>query len=113
MENCLFCKIATGKEGTKLIFQDRRVSAFNDIAPKAPIHILIVPRIHLTSVAEMTREHEPLIGYMINVARKIADEQKISSDGYRLVFNTRAHGGQVVDHIHLHLLGGHRLGSMV
>ncbi len=112
MHDCLFCSIAAGEKGP-LRFEDDAVAAFDDIAPKAPVHILIVPKRHIESVAALTDGDEPLVGRMVRTAQRLAEDLGIADDGYRLVFNTRNHGGQIVDHIHLHLLGGQPLGRMV
>ena len=113
MNNCLFCKIAQGELKTTFRYEDGQIVAFNDIHPKAPVHVLIVPKTHIASIAEMGEPDERLIGHMHYVAKQIAEELDIAENGYRLIFNTRAHGGQEIDHVHLHLLGGQRLGSMV
>ena len=105
-QDCIFCKIINGElEGT-LVYSDEEVVAFNDINPKAPIHILIVPRKHIVSVAEMERGDEFLVGHMIEVARILAAENRIDEKGYKLLINVGREGGQVVPHLHLHLLGG-------
>lgn len=113
MEKCLFCSIANGSRKTELRYQDDVVAAFDDISPKARIHVLIVPKKHIDSVATLTGGDEAIVGHMVKTAQSLAEKLGIANDGYRLVFNTRSHGGQVIDHIHLHLLGGQRLGSMV
>lgn len=113
MPNCLFCQIASGKKPSAKRFEDELVVAFDDIAPKAPVHILIVPRKHIASVAELEKGDEKLVGHMVRVAQKLAEDLNIAEQGYRLVFNVRSHGGQIIDHIHLHLIGGQKLGSMV
>lgn len=113
MDNCLFCKISSGQTKAMFRYEDELVAAFDDIAPKAPVHVLIVPKKHIESTATLEDSDEQVAGHMIRTAQKIAEEMGIADNGYRLVFNTRHHGGQVVDHIHLHLLGGQRLGSMV
>ena len=113
MNNCLFCKIASKQMQTKLEFEDNEIVAFADINPKAPVHLLIIPKKHITSVAELSDDDAVLIGKMIIVAKILAEEKGINETGYRLVFNTKKNAGQVVDHIHLHLLGGGSLGSMV
>lgn len=113
MQTCIFCKIITKEIPSQLLYEDDEVVAFADINPKAPIHILIVPRKHIPNVDELKPEDEKLVGKLIYTAQKIAREKGIAKSGYRLVFNTRAHSGQEVDHIHLHLLGGQPLGSMV
>ncbi len=110
--DCLFCGIAQGAVPSTRVFADERLVAFNDIHPVAPTHVLIVPRAHIASVADMTADHAGLIGEMVLRAKAIAEERRIDRDGYRLVFNVRSHGGQVVDHIHLHLIGGNKLGRM-
>lgn len=86
--------------------------AFNDRDPKAPIHILVIPRQHVANVDELDPADEKLVGVMVYAAQKIARDVGIAEAGYRLVFNVRAHAGQTVDHIHLHLLGGRRLGPV-
>lgn len=114
--DCLFCKIASNPPAggpTKFEYEDEDIVAFNDINPKAPVHILIIPKKHITSVAELEKINECLIGKMIYVAKQLAEEKGIADTGYRLVFNTRKHAGQIVEHIHLHLIGGQELGSMV
>ena len=112
MENCLFCQISSGQISTELIYEDEFVVAFNDIHAKAPVHILIVPKKHIASVDELNIEDSLLVGKMVMTAKKLAQDKNISQDGYRLVLNTRSHAGQTVDHIHLHLLGGKKLGPM-
>lgn len=86
--------------------------AFWDINPKAKVHLLIVPKRHIRSIIELKDEDAPLIGKMVLVAKKLAEKKGIADDGYRLVFNAGKHSGQIVDHIHLHLLGGGPMGSM-
>jgi len=113
MRDCLFCTIAHKEKPATLRYEDDQVVAFDDIAPKATVHILVVPKRHIASTAEMTDADEPLIGHMVNSAKHLAESLGIADDGYRLILNTRAHGGQVIDHIHLHLLGGQPLGPMV
>lgn len=113
MADCLFCKIATKQIPTKLVYENEELAAFNDISPKAPVHILIVPKKHIESVATLKDDEALLVGKMILLAKKIAQEKKIAESGYRLVFNTRKNSGQIVEHIHLHLIGGKQLGGMV
>lgn len=111
-DGCLFCGIVEGTVPSTRVFADDRLVAFEDIHPVAPTHILIVPRAHIASVADMTDEHKELVGEMVVRAKTIAEERGIDRDGYRLVFNVRSHGGQVVDHVHLHVIGGKKLGRM-
>jgi len=111
--DCIFCKIADGTIPKEFLFDDGEVMAFPDIHPAAPVHLLIVPRDHvMRSVAEMEDGQEALLGRMLKVAKRLAEEQGIDTDGYRLVFNVRHHAGQEVDHVHLHLLGGQPLGPL-
>lgn len=111
--NCLFCKIAKREVPSTTIFEDEEFYVFPDIHPKAPVHLLIIPKDHvMRSIAEMTDDQEAMVGQMLSLAKRLAEEQGIADDGYRLVFNVRKHGGQEVDHLHLHLLGGQRLGPL-
>lgn len=112
MDQCLFCQISSGKVSTNYEYNDDQVVAFLDLHPKAPIHILIVPKKHVSSVDALEPDDFALVGHMIKIAQTIARDKKINHDGYRLVFNIRSHAGQTIDHIHLHLLGGQKLGSM-
>lgn len=109
---CLFCQIVDKKIPASIVFEDDELTAFNDINPKAPVHILIVPKKHIATIDHLEPGDELLIGQMVYVAQKIARDKGISENGYRLVFNVRSHGGQIVDHIHLHLLGGQPLGHI-
>jgi histidine triad (HIT) family protein len=106
--SCLFCKIASGEIPSAAIYQDERVYAFADINPKAPVHILIVPREHIGSLAETTAEQSALLGHLMSVAAEIAHNKGLAN-GYRVVVNTGEDGGQTVDHLHLHLMGGRQM----
>ena len=108
--DCLFCKIVAGEIPAKMVYEDDRMIAFHDIAPQAPTHVLIVPRQHIDSVAELESEHGEMLGEMILAANTIAQQEGIGDAGYRLVFNCGRAAGQSVDHLHLHLLGGRKLG---
>ena len=110
--DCIFCKIITGQISSEMIYQDDEIVAFPDIKPAAPVHILIVPKKHITSVADVAVDDYHLVGRMIGVANQIAREQGIGENGYRLVFNCGKDGGVGVDHLHLHILGGRKLMSM-
>lgn len=112
VDDCTFCKIKDKKLPAKIRYEDEAVIAFDDINPKAPVHLLIVPKKHIPSVDALEPSDEKLVGQLIYTAQKIAREKGIAQSGYRLVFNTRQHAGQIVDHIHLHLLGGAALGPM-
>lgn len=108
--SCLFCKIASGQLDTKLIYQDEHYVAFNDIAPQAPHHILIIPRKHIATINDITQEDHALIGNMMLIAKKIAHDLNIAEPGYRVLMNCNKNGGQAVYHIHFHLLGGRQMG---
>lgn len=109
MEDCLFCKIIAGQIPSTKVFENDAVYAFRDINPVAPIHVLIVPKKHIQSSEQLTREDDKLLGEMFEVARTIAKQEGLSENGYRLVFNTGKDGGQTVPHIHMHLIGGKEL----
>jgi histidine triad (HIT) family protein len=109
MQDCLFCKIVAGQTPSQMLYQDEQVSAFWDIHPVAPLHILIVPNKHLVSVNDLQTEDEPLIGRLFSVAKQIASQEGVAQTGYRLIINTGPHAGQSVFHLHLHLIGGQRL----
>ena len=113
MDDCIFCSIANKQSPGELEYEDDEIVAFPDINPKAPVHLLIVPKKHISSITELTPEDAPLVSKMILIAKRLAEEKGISEDGYRLVMNAGKHSGQVVDHIHLHLLGGKILGDIV
>ena len=106
MEDCIFCKIANKKMDTKFVYEDKEIMAFNDIRPIAPVHVLIVPKRHIESVNDLTKDDTLLVGNMTIIAKDIAKKLKISEGGYKLLFRTGKHGGQEIDHIHLHLIGG-------
>lgn len=109
----IFAKIAQGEMPADIVYQDDQVTAFRDIHPAAPTHILIVPNKVIPTVNDLTEEDEQLAGHMMLVAKKIAEQEGIAEDGYRLLINCNRHGGQEVFHLHMHLLGGRPLGPMV
>ena len=112
MSKDIFCKIAEGCAPAKIRYEDDEIVAIDDINPKAPVHILIIPKKHYSSVTELSEADSDLIGKMILVAKKIAIKEGIDKNGYKLIFNVGKEGGQLVPHLHLHLLGGkllHRL----
>lgn len=104
MKNCLFCKIANKKTETEILFEDKNFAVFKDIRPKAPLHLLIVPKKHINSLNELKEKNKEFLGEMILRAVKIAQE-KGRGEGYRLMINTGKKSGQEIDHLHLHLLG--------
>lgn len=108
-EDCLFCKIASGHLPATIVHEDDRCVAFEDLNPQAPVHVLVVPRAHVSSLNEMDAEDEPLVGHLVAVARDIARERGHAAAGYRVVMNCNAAAGQSVFHIHLHLLAGRQL----
>ncbi|BCV20567.1 histidine triad nucleotide-binding protein [Moorella sp. Hama-1] len=108
-EECIFCQIAAGKIPAEVVYQDDRVVAFKDIHPVAPVHILIIPRKHITDLTAITPEDSELIGYIHLVAVKLAREMGLADRGFRVVNNCKEEGGQAVFHLHFHLLGGRQL----
>jgi histidine triad (HIT) family protein len=117
MDNCIFCKIASGQIPTNAVYQDEELIVFRDINPKAPVHLLVVPKEHIASLAHAQQKHEALLGRMMLLAPRLAsemgcgyqgDENGNGSGGFRTQFNTGPDGGQEVYHLHLHVLGGSR-----
>ncbi len=109
MKDCIFCKIVNKEIPSEKVYEDENILAFEDINPKAPVHILLVPKLHFTSLNEIPEDKKGLIGDMLLVAKKIAAQKKIDKKGYRIVLNTGKESGQEVSHIHFHLLGGRRM----
>ena len=108
-DSCIFCKIVSKEAKATIVYQDEQVTAFRDVRPVGPTHILLVPNRHIESVNTLKPEDEPLIGHLFTVARKLAEEEEIAGGGYRLITNTGLNGGQTVLHFHLHLIGGQRM----
>jgi histidine triad (HIT) family protein len=106
MCDCLFCKIAAGEIPSRKLYEDEELLAFYDIAPKAPVHFLVIPKKHISSLMEMTAEDSGLLGRLVFKAQELAREQGCGERGARFVFNCKADGGQTVPHVHLHVLGG-------
>lgn len=113
MSETVFSKIIRREIPADILYQDDLVTAFRDIGPKAPVHVLIVPNEQIVSVADVESRHEAALGRLFTVARRLAEQEGIAEDGYRLIVNCREHGGQEVDHLHMHLVGGAPLGRMV
>ncbi len=107
--DCIFCKIVSGEIKGTIVFRDEQATAFRDINPVAPTHILIVPNPHIDSVNALDESDEKLIGHLFSVARQLAKSEKIDQAGYRLITNTGPDGGQTVFHLHMHLIGGQRM----
>jgi histidine triad (HIT) family protein len=109
--DCIFCKIVAGQIPSDVVYTDDKVIAFRDINPMAPVHLLIIPREHITSINDITEHQIPLLGHMVLVAKQLAKQQGIAIKGYRVVINCGPQGGQEVQHLHMHLLGGRELSS--
>ncbi len=109
----IFERIIAGELPASIVHRDAQVTAFRDIHPQAPVHILIVPNKPIPTADDLADEDAALVGHMVIVARDIARQEGIAADGYRLIINCNTHGGQVVYHLHLHLLGGAPLGAML
>lgn len=107
--NCLFCKIAAGDVPAAVVYEDVNIMAFRDIRPQAPTHLLVIPKKHIATIDDTKSDDEQLLGKMILVAKRLANEEAINNKGYRLVFNVNSGGGQEVYHIHLHILGGRQM----
>jgi histidine triad (HIT) family protein len=107
--NCLFCKIVAREIPSALVFEDDHVVAFRDVNPQAPLHVLVVPREHIASLDASDDRHQAVLGALLVAARRIARDEGVSGDGYRTVINTGDDGGQSVQHLHVHVLGGRRL----
>jgi histidine triad (HIT) family protein len=110
--DCIFCKIVSGRMDTPFVHEDEHVVAFEDIHPAAPVHVLIVPRVHIPTLNDLDGAPEGLEAAILRAARTIAADRGIAEEGYRLVANANSAGGQEVYHLHFHLLGGRRMGSM-
>ncbi|RMG59388.1 MAG: histidine triad nucleotide-binding protein [Deltaproteobacteria bacterium] len=110
MVDCVFCRIVKKEIPSTVVYEDDDIIAFNDINPVAPVHILIVPKTHLKNLSDVSEEHAPLLGKMLLVASKLAEEKGISEKGFRTVINNGPEGGQIVMHLHMHLIGGKQLG---
>lgn len=108
-DDCIFCKIAAGNLQADIVYQDDLVTAFRDINPVAPTHILIIPNQHIGSTNELTSEHKAEAGRMLTLVPELARKESIDNSGYRLIMNTGPDGNQVVMHIHLHLIGGQKM----
>jgi histidine triad (HIT) family protein len=107
--DCIFCKIAHGEIGGPLLYHDEHISAFRDINPVAPTHILIIPNRHLDSINQVSEEDNLLVARMMAVAKELAEKEGVSESGYRLIINTGPNAGQAVPHLHLHMVAGRKM----
>ena len=105
-EDCIFCKIAGGQIPSAKVFEDEMCVAFDDLSPQAPVHILLIPRVHVDSLDKAGDTESEVLGHLLLTAARIAREKGFAEDGYRVVINTNADGGQTVFHLHVHLLAG-------
>lgn len=112
VEECIFCKIGGGEIASEILYRDESSFVIRDIAPRAPTHLLVLPSEHVTYLDSLYPEREGLLGHLLLVARDMARAEGLTEAGYRLVVNQGLDGGQVVPHLHLHVLGGRQLGSM-
>lgn len=112
-EDCIFCKIIKGEIPSSKVYEDEEILAFNDINPAAPIHILLIPKKHIKSLAELKAGDEKVIGKIYQVINKIAEKQEFKEKGYRVITNCGKDGGQEVEHLHFHLLAGKQLGEKI
>jgi len=107
--DCIFCQIVAGKVPSEIVYQDEEVIAFRDINPQAPVHLIIIPKRHIPSLTHLSEAEAPLIGHMVSIANQLAKGEGIFESGYRLAVNCGEQGGQLVPHLHMHLLGGRKL----
>ncbi len=110
-EGCLFCRIVAGEIPGDIVYQDKEFLAFRDINPQAPKHVIIIPKTHIASLTELTEQQQGLIGRLIILTRNLAEKEGIAESGYRLAVNCGPEGGQVVPHLHFHLIGGRKLSN--
>jgi len=106
---CIFCQIIAGETATEFIYQDEQVVVFKDINPKAPVHVLVMPKEHINSLNELGPEHNQLAGTLLTTIVKVAQQLGIKESGYKTIINTGREGGQLIDHLHIHVLGGKKV----
>jgi histidine triad (HIT) family protein len=107
--DCIFCRIVKGEIPSKKIYEDDEILAFHDITPQSPVHFLVIPKSHISNIMEVKAEDSALLGKLLFQAQKLAAEQGCEEKGFRLVINCKSYGGQSVDHLHIHILGGRQL----
>lgn len=111
MDDCVFCNIVNKTIDSQLIFENNNLIVIKDILPKAPVHLLVIPKKHIAGVSSLEAGDEPLAGEMIFIAKGMAEKFGVADTGYKLVFNVGRDGGQVIPHLHLHIMGGKKLGE--
>jgi histidine triad (HIT) family protein len=111
--DCIFCKIVEGEIPSDTVYQDEEIIAFRDINPQAPVHIVIIPRKHIPSLSDLSQSDSALVGRLVTIANKLAEDEGIAEKGYRVVINCGPEGGQLVPHLHMHLVGGRKLSDLV
>lgn len=111
--DCIFCRIATGEIPSRKVLENEHVLAFHDLHPQAPVHVLVIPKEHRGSIAELADTDARLAGELLLAVRRVAETTGIAQAGYRVISNVRDHGGQEVPHLHLHVVGGKRVGRML
>lgn len=109
MNDCIFCKIIAGEIPSKKVYEDEKVLAFHDISPQAPVHVLVIPKVHIPSVAAINAENSAVLSHVFEVIAKVAGELGLNEEGYRVVSNCGEAAGQTVPHLHFHILGGRKL----
>lgn len=109
MSPCLFCQIANGELSPEIVYETDEVLAFRDINPQAPVHVLVIPRVHIPTINDLDEAHAILVGKLYLAAREVAQRTGLTQPGYRTIMNCNADGGQTVFHLHLHVLGGRRM----
>lgn len=113
MENCLFCKIIKKEIPSTIVYEDEEILAFRDIHPVAPVHVLVIPKKHISSLVDLKPEDEAVIGKIYTIINKIAKQENVLESGFRVVVNCGEDGGQEVKHLHFHLIGGKKLGTKI
>lgn len=113
MENCLFCKIIKKEIPSTIVYEDEEVLAFRDINPVAPVHVLVIPKKHISSLIDLEPEDEAIVGKIYTIINKIAKQENIFESGFRVIVNCGEDGGQEVKHLHFHLIGGKKLGTKI
>lgn len=112
-DDCIFCKIATGEMDSDVIYRDEIAVAFKDIHPQAPVHMLVAPVEHIDKLSDVNVDHEAMLGHLLHVCALVARKCEIAERGYRVIINCGEDGGQVVPHLHLHVMGGKKLPTMM